>query len=109
MKKLLMLLSLICITCMAWGQSAEELMQKAQNGDAEAQYELGVAYEDGNLGLTKNRSEAAKWYLKAAEQGHAEAQRDIGGCYNYGNGVSKDKKKAEYWYRKSAAQGYEVA
>lgn len=106
MKKIFMLLSFICITCMSWGQNANELMQKAQNGNAKAQTELGEAYRFGWLGLEKNANEAEKWYLKAAEQGHAEAQYELGWWYYVGPGVPKDNEKAEYWLRKSAAQGY---
>lgn len=53
MKKIFMLLSLICITCMAWGKDVNELMRKAQTGDAEAQCRLGQAYDCGWYGLKK--------------------------------------------------------
>ena len=40
----------------------------ARRGLAEAQYELGVAYDHG-LGVTQNHATAAGWYHRAAEQG----------------------------------------
>ena len=60
----------------------------ADQGNAEAQYELGELYNDGfNLiGGTVNENEAVKWYRKAAEQGHAESQYKLGECYRYGWG-----------------------
>jgi len=94
---------------MAWGQNVNELIQKAQQGNAEAQLKLGKVYQYGWDGLEKNESEAVKWYLKAAEQGYAEAQANVGICYYFGNGVPKDNEKAEYWLRKSAAQGFDGA
>jgi hypothetical protein len=51
----------------------EELQAKAEKGDAEAQFYLGVMYENGN-GVLKDYTEAVKWYRKAADQGAAAAQ-----------------------------------
>ena len=42
----------------------------AEQGDATAQYNLGVMYALGE-GVPENDAEAATWYRKAAEQGHA--------------------------------------
>ncbi|KAB2645301.1 MAG: SEL1-like repeat protein, partial [Verrucomicrobia bacterium] len=42
---------------------------KAKQGDADAQFNLGVCYESGN-GVAKDYVEAVKWYRKAAEQGN---------------------------------------
>ena len=51
-------------------------MLNVQNGDAEAQFKLAQAYENGD-GVEKDLSEAEKWYRKAAEQGHAEAKETL--------------------------------
>src|SRR5947199_2117398 len=48
----------------------------AEQGNAEAQNDLGVMYLDG-LGLREDAAEAAKWYRKAAEQGLAIAQFNL--------------------------------
>ena len=45
----------------------------AQRGLAQAQFNLGVAYEIG-YGVTQDKEEAVKWYTKAAQQGFAPAQ-----------------------------------
>ena len=44
----------------------------AEQGLAEAQYNLGVCYEYGR-GVEKDENKAFEWYEKAAEQGHVEA------------------------------------
>jgi hypothetical protein len=46
----------------------------AAQGYAEAQYNMGVMYRDGE-GVSQDYAEAAKWFRKAAEQGDANAER----------------------------------
>ena len=45
----------------------------AEQGNATAQNNLGICYEDGE-GVTKDISEAVKWYRKAAAQGYSDAK-----------------------------------
>ncbi len=52
----------------------------AEQGDASAQYNLGLLYHHG-LGVKRQLSEAAKWYGRAAENGDADAQKAIGDLY----------------------------
>lgn len=82
-----------------------ELRSKAEQGDASAQYELAMAYDNGR-GVEKNLPQAAHWCLKAAEQGHAAAQNCIGSMYQYGDGVTLDEAAAASWYEKAAAQDH---
>jgi hypothetical protein len=56
----------------------EGRIKKAEAGDANEQFHLGLHYEQGQFGLPKDYFEAAKWYRKAAEQGHAGAQLYLG-------------------------------
>ena len=49
----------------------------AEQGDANAQYNLGNMYIYGN-GVPENDTEAVKWYRLAAEQGQANAQYNLG-------------------------------
>ncbi len=58
----------------------------AEQGDAKAQWALGVMYERG-LGAPQEYAKAVKWYRKAAEQGVAEAQYILGFMYRKGRGV----------------------
>ena len=89
-------------------QDCQDLMEKALAGDADAQYELGVCYYNGN-GIEQNYVEAVKWYRKSAEQGDANAQCCLGYCYEYGRGVDQNYTEAVKWYRKAAEQGEETA
>ncbi len=43
------------------------------------------------LNVTRNYSEAIKWYQKAAEQGIASAQYKLGYMYYYGQGISQNR------------------
>jgi TPR repeat protein len=80
-----------------------EFKPLAEQGDASAQYNLGVMYDNGK-GVLKDDKEAVKWWLKAAEQGDAKAQNNLGVKYGNGLGVLKDYKEAVKWYRKAAEQ-----
>ena len=82
----------------------KELQKKAKAGEAEAQFNLGGMYFLGK-GISKNYTEAAKWYRKSAEHGYSEAQYNLGWMYANGQGVPKDYTKAMKWYRKAAEQG----
>lgn len=75
------------------------LRATAEQGDAEAQYRLGDAYDSGR-GTKANRAEALKWYLKSAEQGNVKAQFMVANIYD-----AKDKAEALKWYRKAAENG----
>ena len=85
-----------------------EYKAKAEQGDAEAQFNLGFCYDDGR-GVAKNAREAVKWYRKAAEQNYAPAQSNLGYCYDNGRGVEQDAEEATNWYRKAAEQGHPEA
>ena len=76
----------------------------ADQGNAEAQFNLGFLYENGK-GVAKDNVEAVKWYRKAAEQGDASAQTNLGFMYENGKGVAKDNVEAVKWYRKAAEGG----
>ena len=76
----------------------------AEQGDARAQFNLGLKYANGE-GVPKDDREAVLWYRKAAEQGHAGAQLNIGFMYDDGKGVAEDDREAVLWYRKAAEQG----
>ena len=54
-------------------EAFEYYLKAARQGDAEAQYNLGVCYRKG-YGVEKDLTEAVKWLRKAADQGFAEAQ-----------------------------------
>ena len=45
-------------------------------GDAEAQFQLGECYENGDT-VNKDLQQAANWYRMAAEQGHEPAKEAL--------------------------------
>ena len=80
----------------------------AEQGDAAVQYNLGLMYQNGQVG-TQDYKEAVKWYFKSGEQGYAEAQYNLGVMYEQGQGVIQNYKEAANWFSKSAEQGYTSA
>ena len=88
---------------------SNELKKAAENGDAKAQYELGVMYYWGDGGVPQDVEKSTYWFRKAAEQGDAWAQFKLGGMHYHGWGVPINFKKATYWYEKAAKQGHAEA
>ena len=76
--------------------------QMAEQGHAEAQYNLGGMYAEGRS-VPQDYGEATKWFRKAAEQGHAEAQYNLGGMYFRGQGVPRDFVLAHMWFNLSVS------
>jgi len=70
----------------------------AEEGDAEAQANVGEIFERG-LGGEPNYEMAVLWYEKAAKQGNPRAQFNLGTLYEQGLGVPKNKLEAMNWYR----------
>lgn len=81
------------------------IQKSAQQGDTEAQFNLGVLYEKGR-GVSQDYAEARKWYLRAAEKGHASSQYNLGVLYGNGWGVSPDYAEARKWYLRAAENGH---
>src|SRR5258708_4872363 len=101
------LLLLCAFVSMGWAQTAEErerFEKLAAQGGAEAEFNLGVIYENGQ-GVAKDERKAFEWYEKAAAQGLAKAQFNLASMYSRGLGVAKDERKAAEWVGKAAAQG----
>lgn len=85
-----------------------KMVADAEAGDANAQFDLGIAYVNGIMGQP-NYETAVKWIRRAAEQGLPEAQLALGAHYHRGEGVSQDYTQAVGWYRKAALQGNAAA
>ena len=77
---------------------------RAEQGDADAQFNLGVMYDNGRS-VPKDPLEAVRLYRLAAEQGHASAQYYLGIVYSGGQDVPEDDAEAVRWYRLAAEQG----
>ena len=81
-----------------------EVRKSAEQGNADAQFNLGRLYHEGQS-VPQNYVEAVFWFRKAAEQGVAEAQFNLGRLYHKGHGVPQDDAQSAAWYRKAAEQG----
>ena len=89
-------------------QSFAWFHKAAEQGNANAQAEVGWAYRNGQ-GVEQDESQSVMWFLKSAEQGNSSAQYGLGMAYASGKGVSKDPQQAIVWYEKSAQQGHAKA
>ncbi len=87
-----------------YAEAVKWFRKAAEQGDADAQFNLAVCYENGE-GVRQDFAEAVKWYCKAAEQGNAAAQNNLGECYYYGRSVAQDYAEAVKWYSMAAEQG----
>lgn len=85
-----------------------EAEQAAEQGDAKAQFNLGVMYSEGR-GVPQNDAAAVKWFRLAAEQGDASAQYNLGGMYAEGRGFPQNNISAYVWLSVAAAQGEVIA
>lgn len=84
------------------------LIQRAESGDDEAQYELAKMYLSGDR-IPKDNDIGIIWLKKAADQNHLGAINYLGGAYERGIGVDIDYDKSFQLYTKAAEQGYAVA
>ncbi len=84
------------------------LQKRADEGEADAQFELGEAHEYGWIDGASD-SLAAHYYRLAAEQDHTEAQKSLGDCYLNGTGVPEEDTEAAIWYRRAAQAGHAMA
>ena len=77
----------------------------AEQGDARAQYGLGVIYNEGR-GTEVDYARAARWFSRAARQDLAEAQMELGFMRASGrDGVAQDAVQAYVWFLLAAENG----
>ena len=118
-----LVLSIVCLAAPVWAdfKAGEKAYQRndyltalrewqplANQGQAAAQYQLGLLYANGQ-GEPKDDAQARQWYEKAANQGHPLAQVNLGGLYDYGRGGPQDFRMAVRWYLRAANQGNDLA
>jgi TPR repeat protein len=81
----------------------KHLLQAAERGDAEAQFNLAIMYENGSeesryAGDGRNRPEAVRWLLAAAEQGLPRAQIKLAEIFAGEPEIPGNSVKACGWY-----------
>ena len=79
----------------------DDMRAKAERGDGQAQFNLGVRYDGG---FWSRPQEAVRWYRLAANQGNARAQASLGLMFGKGRGVLRDYVEAHLWSNLAAAQ-----
>ena len=83
----------------------EKLKKLAQQGNAKAQFNLGLAYYNGN-GVKQDYKQAFYWWGKSADNGKGNAEvQYFGVSLLLWSRVKQDYKQAIEWYTKSANQG----
>jgi len=105
LKALFFLAALSTTTSVLSQSHFEKTKQRAETGDVQSQYTVGMMYLDGR-GTDQNIQEAAKWLLLSAEQGFANAQYDIGFMYLNGTGFEQNVQMAVSWFSLAAEQGF---
>jgi len=93
----------LCVPVQAQTSEIDAQRALAEQGDAEAQNNLGVRYSFG-AGVPQDHAEAVRWFRLAAEQGLALAQFGLGLMYATGEGVPQDYVLAHMWYNLAASR-----
>lgn len=86
--------------------STDELRKLADQGDPDAEWQMGILYHDGEA-VPKDDALAVRWFELAAAQGYVRAQSTLGAYYWAGRGVPQDLSKAYFWSQLALAQGDE--
>jgi TPR repeat protein len=89
-------------------RGAEAIARAAEGGYAPAQARLGELHLEG-LGVSRNITEAMRWFRRSAAQGDPEGYYGMGLMYERGLTVPQDAETAEAWYRRAAAKGSQRA
>lgn len=76
----------------------------ADAGDARAQSNIGVMYDNGKL-VEQDSAEAVHWYTLSAENGFAPGQFNLAVSYFQGQGIEQDLAAAAHWGLLAARQG----
>ena len=87
-----------------YSQATDWFRKAAEQGDAYAQYNLGLMYFNGE-GLPQNYSQAASWFRKAGTQGHSDSLNNLGLGYEFGQYGAKNLVLAHFFYNLAAVSG----
>ena len=115
-----LVLSIVCFAAPVWADfkaameaynrgdfatALREWRPLAEQGDASAQFYLGLSYENGD-GVPRDYAIARQWYEKSAAQGDAKAQLYLGLQSSFGQGGPVDLVQAHMWYSLAAGNGH---
>lgn len=88
-----------------YGAALRAWQPLAEKGNVDAQFNLGLLYENG-LGVPQDGATAVLWYRRAAEQNDRVAQAYLGEMYAQGLLVPRDDGQALRWFRSAAERGH---
>ena len=91
-----------------YAKALETYLIAAEQGDADAQAQVGRIYMDG-LGVEVDAEKAMDWNMRAAEQGNAQGQEQIGMMYYHGIGITKSTEEASRWFERARDSGSQRA
>ncbi|MDA7984965.1 MAG: sel1 repeat family protein [Alphaproteobacteria bacterium] len=86
-----------------------DLWHRANAGEAEAQYRLGLMYETGEGAPQQVDRTAIEQYLLAAKQGHSKSQYNLSRMCREGRGMEANNKEARRWLLAAAEGGNLIA
>lgn len=89
-------------------EAAIAYLISANDGNAEAQFDIAYAYFNGE-GIERDYASAAMWFKRSARQNYAKAQYNLAYCYMNGRGVPRDYDKAFDLLHQSANNNYKRA
>lgn len=89
-------------------EAAIAYLISANEGNAEAQFDIAYAYFNGE-GIERDYASAAMWFKRSARQNYAKAQYNLAYCYMNGRGVPRDYDKAFDLLHLSANNNYKRA
>lgn len=93
----------LCLAAVAPVHSAEPVQQRAEAGDAKAQWELAKLHRDGT-GMPKDERAALAWAHRAADGGHAEAMDFVGSAFLRGSLIQRQPVIALGYFRAAAGR-----
>lgn len=105
---ILLLLVIPLLIDSAFASDFDVILQRAEQGEASAQYDLGNMYYHGK-NVTQDFKRAAVWYQKASVQGHTSAQYKLADMYYSGVGVEKDYSMCRILAASAASKGHSHA
>jgi TPR repeat protein len=93
-----------------YASAFQQYMQLAEAGNTEAQYLVGLFYENGwGGGIPKDPKAALYWLHKSANAGNNEAKRTLARKYEDGEGVKKNPRLAIKFLTEAAESGSAIA
>ena len=80
----------------------------AANGDAKANYNLGIMYREG-LGVEKDDVQSLTHFIEAAESGHMLGNYAVGLAFLTGQGSDIEAEAAIYYFTEAALLGHAIS